>query len=472
MLNPDRLFDPDPSQRALARRLYRSVADLPIISPHGHVEAGMFVDPLARLADPAALFVQGDHYVYRQLHAHGVPLEALGIRRQDGGPVETDPRRVWQTFSDNFPLFRGTPTGLWLTDELETIFGIEQQLSSTTAQVVYDRIAACLEQAEFQPRRLFQRFHIQTLCTTDSAVDPLSSHQALRASGWTADIRPTLRPDSLLELRNPGWSRELEVLSRVAALEVGDYSSYLKALESRCQFFKQMGAVAVDLGLESALTAPLEPFEAQRIFETARRGNVTSQESLSFTAHMVIELARMCLESGLVLQLHIGALRSHDPLLLRQFGPDRGADIPLHLEFTRSLQALLNRFGNEPHFALILFSLDESAYSRELAPLAGYYPALKLGPPWWFHDSPNGMKRYFDQVMETAGMYKTAGFTDDTRAFCSIPARHDVWRRVSCDWLAGLVLQGRIEEDAAVDLSGELAVGLARRAYRLPAGAG
>jgi glucuronate isomerase len=180
---------------------------------------------------------------------------------------------------------------------------------------------------------------------------------------------------------------------------------------------------------------------------------------------MLVEFARMSAEDGLVMQLHAGSLRNHNEAVYRRFGPDKGADIPVATDWTRGLRTLLNERGNDPRFRLIAFALDESAYSRELAPLAGHYPSLLLGAPWWFFDSPLGMRRYLDAVIETAGIYNFAGFNDDTRAFASIPARHDVWRRVSCDWLAGLVAAGVVDEEGAAEMAHELAYGLAKKAY-------
>jgi glucuronate isomerase len=469
MLSPDRLFDPDPARRRLARKLYASIRDLPIVSPHGHVDPRLFTDPEATFGSPTELFLLHDHYIYRMLYSQGLPLERLGLPARDGRPVETDHRRIWQLFAENFHLFRGTPSGLWLRHELEAVFGVEQSPDGKNAQEIYDRIAECLSRPEFRPRALFERFRIRTLCTTDAATDDLAAHRRIRASGWAGDIRPTFRPDGVVELLAPGWKENLGRLGETSGVEAVDYASFLRALENRRAYFKELGAVASDHATESALTAELSPGEAETIFQHALRGETASAEAARFSAHMLMEMARMSVEDGLVMQMHVGALRNHNETIFSAFGPDRGADIPLPVEFTRSLRPLLNRFGNQPRFRLILFCLDESTYARELAPLAGHYPAVRLGPPWWFFDSPNGMRRYFDLVMETAGLYNTAGFNDDTRAFCSIPARHDVWRRAASDWLAGLTLRGLVEEEGAFEMAAELALGLALKAYRLGA---
>jgi glucuronate isomerase len=464
-LAPDRCFSGDPAQRSLARELYTSVQALPIVAPHGHVPPALLADPAARLGTPAELFIIPDHYITRMLVSQGVPLEQLGVPTRDGTPVEADHRRIWQRFADHFHLFRGTPSGLWLQAELVELFGVEERLTGASAQRIYDHLEARLAEPAFTPRALFERFRIELLATTDAATDTLDEHRRLHADGLT-HVRPTFRPDALVNLATPGWSQHLARLSAVAGSDVVDYRSFLRALEQRRATFKEHGALATDHGVVSPYTASLSDGEAETLFARALRGAADANDAARFTAHMLIEFARMSCEDGLVMQVHAGSLRNHHAALFARFGPDRGADIPIAAEWTHNLRPLLNAYGSDPRFRIILFTLDESAYSRELAPLAGYYPAVLLGPPWWFHDSVNGMRRYFDQVIETAGFYNTAGFNDDTRAFASIPARHDVWRRVSCDWLAGQVVQGLLTADEAVDLAYELAVGLAKRAYR------
>jgi glucuronate isomerase len=474
----ERIFGPDPRQADLAMYLYQRVASLPLVSPHGHVSPRLFSDPQASFGNPAELFIQPDHYVFRMLYSQGIPLERLGIspspgfvagRGQSEGEdaVESDPRKIWQLFAENFYLFRGTPTGLWLTYELYHVFGVRQKLSGQTAQAVYDQVAEKLAAPEFQPRPLFERFNIEVLCTTDSATDPLEAHQAIRASGWKGRILPTFRPDELLDLQRPGWSEQISALSRLSGMDVGDYPSFIQALENRRAFFKQMGAVATDHAALSPCTAELTASEVEAIFQRARRGQLQAGDAARFMGHMLMEMARMSIEDGLVMQLHVGAYRNHNLPFFARFGRDKGADIPMAVEFTRNLQPLLVKYANHARLALILFTLDESGYGRELAPLAGHYPALKLGPPWWFFDSLNGMQRYFDQVMETAGLYNTAGFNDDTRSFPSIPARHDLWRRASANWVAGLVVRHLIDLDDAEAMIEDLAVGLAKKAYRL-----
>jgi glucuronate isomerase len=475
-MNPDRFFSPDPTTRSLARELYEQIATLPIISPHGHVDPCLFSDPNAAFGSPADLFIIPDHYVTRMLYSQGIPLEALGVLRSDGGAVESDHRKIWKLFCENFYLFRGTPSGIWLAHELSEVFGVNEKPSAANADRLYDLIAEKLASPEFSPRRLFGRFKIEVLCTTDVAMDTLEHHQAIRKSGWNGKILPTFRPDGVVNFDAPNWKQNIEKLSAVSRINVVDYASYIRALEQRREFFKSMGATATDHAALTPATVELTPVEADALFQRALRGQATPEDAARFTAHMLMEMARMSIEDGLVMQLHPGSLRNHNAVIFQKFGPDKGADIPLQIEYTRNLLPLLNKYGvvpvparggNDSRLTLILFTLDETSYSRELATLAGHYPALKLGPPWWFYDSLNGMARYFDQVMETAGLYNTAGFNDDTRAFCSIPARHDVWRRASANWVAGLVARQIVDMEDAQDMMQELAIGLARRAYKL-----
>jgi glucuronate isomerase len=466
-LHPDRYFSPAPAQRETAQHLYASVADLPLVCPHGHVDPRLFANPAYRFGSPTELLIIPDHYIFRMLYSQGVALEALGIPRRDGAAVETDHRRIWQIFAEHYHLFRGTPTGMWLRDELANVFGVHEKLTPVNAQAIYDAIDAQLRTPACQPRALYERFNIEVLCTTDPATSTLEHHQAIRASGWTGRILPTFRPDAVVNIDAPGWAEQITALSQVSGIDVGDYRSYIAALEQRRSFFKTMGATATDHAALTAATGSLTLIEAEAIFQRARRGEASHDDAVRFTAHMLMEMARMSVEDELVMQLHIGSFRNHNTDLFARFGPDMGADIPVASEFTRNLHPLLNRFGSHPNFTLILFNLDESTYSRELAPLAGHYPAVKLGAPWWFFDSLNGMARFFDAVMETAGIYNTAGFNDDTRAYPSIPARHDLWRRAAADWVAGLRVRHIIDEEDAQAMVRSLVYDLAKSAYRL-----
>jgi glucuronate isomerase len=465
---PDRGFHPDPTRRGIARTLYATVRDLPLVCPHGHVDPALLADPQATFGTPTDLLIIPDHYVFRMLYSQGVPLESLGIPSRDGTPVERDHRRIWQHFADWYHLFRGTPTGLWLDAELHDVFGVTERLDAASAQRIYDQIAGRLAEPAFSPRALFERFHIETLCTTDAAHDVLPHHQALRALGEQR-IRPTFRPDAVLQLHAPDWRDQLERLATVSGSAIHDPASFIRALEARRAWFKALGATATDHAALTPYTARLGAVELDACFARALAGRADANDTAAFVGHMLLEFARMSAEDGLVMQLHVGSWRNHNESVFARFGPDKGADIPVATEWTRNLRPLLNAYGDDPRFRLILFTLDETTYSRELAPLAGHYPAVLLGPPWWFHDSINGMRRYLERVVETAGLMNMAGFNDDTRAFPSIPARHDVWRRVACDWLAGLVAQHLIDEDDARAMALACAVGLARRAYRLDA---
>ncbi len=474
-LDPDRYFDPEPSQRRVARELYDSVARLPIVSPHGHVAPQLFADADAVFGSPADLFIIPDHYVFRMLYSQGISLDDLGVPRAGVGQGSIDSdydaeergRQIWQVFADNFYLFRGTPSGAWLQHELIEVFGVHEKLDGDTAQAIYDHIEARLAEPGFRPRQLFESFNIEVLCTTDAASDSLEHHRAIQNSGWSGKVLPTFRPDAVVNLETVGWRGHLDALARAVGYEIGSYERLVQALEERRAFFKQMGAHATDHAALTAYTANLTAPEAEAIFARALRGEASAEDARRFTGHMLMEMARMSIEDGLVMQLHVGSFRNHNTTLFAAYGADKGADIPIAAEFTRNLHALLNAYGNDPRLTLILFNLDEDTYARELAPLAGHYPAIKIGPPWWFHDSVNGMRRYFDRVMETAGIYNTAGFNDDTRAFPSIPARHDVWRRAAANWVAGLIVRGLVDRQDGNDMVYALAYGLAKQAYRL-----
>ncbi len=463
----DRYFASDAAQRQIARELYETVKDMPLICPHGHVDPRLFADPNFQFSTPVELLIIPDHYIFRMMYSQGIALESLGISRKDGSTVEQDHRKIWQTICDHWYLMRGTPSYIWLRDELRDVFGIDAKMNSTNAQVIYSAIEAKLRQPDFRPRRLFERFRIEVLATTDAATDRLEQHQAIRDSSWPGRIIPTFRPDAVVNLDTENWINHIRQLSEVSGISVVNYRSFIQALEQRRDFFRSMGATASDHAAQSAYSTVLSEAEAEAIFHRALADRAAPEDAARFTGHMLIEMARMSSEDGLVMQLHIGSYRNHNPLIFERFGRDMGADIPTSSEFTRNLKPLLDRFGNQPNLTLILFNLDETNYGRELAPLAGHYPILRLGPPWWFFDSLVGMRHYLDSVVETAGLYNTAGFNDDTRAFPSIPARHDVWRRASADWLAGLLSRGVIDEEDAYDMIADMAYHLAKSTYKL-----
>ncbi len=462
LLNEDRLFPADEKTRAIARRLYQGIKGLPIVSPHGHTQAGWFArnEPFP---DPVKLFVQPDHYVFRMLYSQGISLEELEIGREQ---IE-NPRKVWHIFASHYYLFRGTPTRLWLDYAFQELFGLTERLSEATADKYYETIEEKLATAEFLPRALYERFHIEVLATTDSPLDTLADHAAVRESGWNGRIVPTFRPDAVVDPEFPGFLENLRKLEALTGENTLTWRGYLRALASRRAFFKSMGCTATDHGHPTALTEDLSETSASALFEQVIRGTAYAADLEIFRGQMLTEMARMSLEDGLVMQIHPGSVRNHNAQIFAKYGRDMGADIPQTTNYVEALRPLLNRFGNEPGLTVILFTLDETTYSRELAPLAGHYPCLKLGPPWWFHDSPEGMRRFREQATETAGFYNTVGFNDDTRAFLSIPARHDVARRIDAGFLAQLVAEHRIEEDEAVELAQELTVGLVRKAYRL-----
>jgi glucuronate isomerase len=466
VLHEDRYFDPEADVRRIARELYEAVRALPLVCTHGHVDPKILAED-QRFPEPTALLILPDHYIYRLLFSRGIPMEVLGIPTYDGTPVETDPRRIWQIFGDHYYLFRGTPTGAWLDHEIYEVFGVRKKLTGETAQLVYDEILEKLGSAEFRPRALFERFNIEVLTTTDSATDTLEHHQAIRDSGWSGRVIPTFRPDKVFRLASPAWQPEMERLGRLCGSPISDYSAFIEALQERRALFRSMGAAATDHAVLEPYTERVRDEEADTLFQRGRTGEATAADQRRFEAHMLMEMARMSIDDGLVMQLRAGSFRDHNRSVAARFGPDAGGDIPVATEFTRNLRELLNAYGNDPRLTLVLFTLDESTYSRELAPLAGHYPAVRLGPPWWFHDSIEGMIRYRQQTTETAGIYNTAGFNDDTRAFCSIPARHDLARRVDANFLARLVARHIIDMDDARDMAQALAYRLAKETYKL-----
>lgn len=465
LLDPDRLFPADPGLRRLARDLYETVADAPIISPHGHTDPRWYAED-APFPDPAQLFVTPDHYVFRMLHSQGTSLESLGVPRADGGAVETDGRAIWRRFAQHYHLFRGTPSRLWLDHAFETVFGVTDRLSARTADAIYDRIADCLARPEFRPRALFDRFGIEVIATTENPLDDLRWHRMIRASGWGGRVVTAYRPDPVVDPEFAGFAENIDRLGALTGEPTRTWEGYLNAHRQRRAFFRDHGATSTDHGHPTAQTLNLPQAEAAALFARVLDAP-TPEEAEAFRAQMLTEMARMSAEDGMVMQIHPGSLRNHSGPVLARFGRDKGYDIPTRTDYVRALQPLLGVVGENPEVTVILFTLDETALSRELAPLAGVYPALRLGPAWWFHDSPEGMWRFRELTTETAGFYNTVGFNDDTRAFCSIPARHDVARRVDCAWLATLVGTGRLSAEEAPEVARDLAYGLAKRAYKL-----
>jgi len=465
MLDKNRLFPAESASRAVAVKLYETVRDLPIISPHGHTDPQWFADNQP-FPNPTALFIQPDHYIFRMLYSQGISMESLGVPQADG-KQSADPREVWRIFARHYYLFRGTPTRLWIDFAFAEQFGLKERLSAENADEYYDVIDKKLRTPEFLPRALFERFNVEVISTTDAAVDSLEQHRKIKASGWKGRVLPTFRPDAVVDAEYLGFQDNLKKLGEVSGEDVSSWKGYLNALRKRRAFFIENGATATDHGHLSALTADLALSEASALYERIYTGKTNPGDVELFQAQMLTEMAGMSVEDGLTMQLHPGSIRNYNPQVYAKFGRDKGADIPAPTEYVRSLRPLLSKYGNEPGFTFILFTLDETTYSRELAPLAGHYPCLRLGPPWWFQDSAEGMMRFREQATETAGFYNTVGFNDDTRAFLSIPARHDVARRVDCAFLGRLVAEHRLDEDEAFELAQDLTVNLVKKAYKL-----
>jgi glucuronate isomerase len=462
LIHEDRLLPAEAGTRKIARALYAHVKGLPIVSPHGHTKAAWFAknEPFP---DPAKLFVQPDHYVYRMLLSQGISMADLEI----GEPEMKDPRKVWHIFASHYYLFRGTPTRMWLDFAFQELFGLQERLSAKTANLYFDTIAEKLRTPEFLPRALYDRFNIEVLATTDSPFDSLADLKAIRESGWKARIIPNFRPDPVVDAEFKGFAENIALMGKQTGEDTATWAGYLNALRKERARFRELGCTATDHGHPTAQTADLPVADAAELYRQVLGGNADLAKQELFRAQMLTEMAQMSLEDGLVMQIHPGAVRNHNPTVYERYGRDVGCDIPRATNYVDALRPLLNRFGNERNLTIILFTLDESTYSRELAPLAGHYPCLRLGPPWWFHDSPEGMMRFREQATETAGFYNTAGFNDDTRAFLSIPARHDVARRIDCAFLARLVAEHRLDEGEAFEVAQELTYGLVKKAYRL-----
>ncbi|MES1191110.1 MAG: glucuronate isomerase [Steroidobacter sp.] len=465
-LHPDRLFPADATTRNIARELYQHIKNLPIVSPHGHTDPAWFATNVP-FANPTELLIVPDHYVFRMLYSQGIALEQLGIPRRDGGAVEKDPRKIWKLFASHYHLFRGTPSRLWLDWVFVEVFGIDVRLEAGTADHYYNIIDSALKTPVFLPRALFEKFNIEVIATTESPLDDLRHHRALRASGWKGRVITAYRPDSVVDPEAENFAGNLRRFGEISGEDISTYAGYLRAHRNRRAYFREAGATSTDHGHPSAFTANLSASECEALYQRVRHGNATPQDAELFRGQMLTEMARMSIEDGMVLQIHPGVYRSHNPSVLQKFGRDKGADIPLATDYVHALKPLLDAYGSDPRLMIILFTLDETSYSRELAPLAGHYPALRLGPPWWFHDSPEGMRRFREQVTETGGFYNTVGFNDDTRAFFSIPARHDVARRMDCAFLARLVAEHRLELDEAHEVARALTYDLVKAAYKL-----
>ena len=464
--HPDRLFPNDPSTRAIAREIFCGVENLPIISPHGHCDPSWFSEN-QRFPDPAKLFVVPDHYVFRMLVSQGISMAELGVESVDDSKFEVDPKKIWRKFTESYHLFRGTPTAMWLDYSFEKVFGLMEPLTVKNGEFYFDCIEEKLSEPDFLPRALFDQFNIEVLATTDPALSKLEHHNAIKSCSWSGRIIPTYRPDSIIDPEYIGFKKNLERLGEITGEDVGSWEGYKEAHRSRRLFFRGMGATATDHGHSSARTENLPSAEAEQLFHIIVSGEFSPEQAEVFRAQMLTEMAKMSCEDGLVMQIHPGSRRNHSTKIFSQFGLDKGFDIPGRTDYVSALQPLLDVVGLRTDVTIILFTLDETGYSRELAPMAGVYPALKLGPPWWFFDSYEGIKRFRETTTETCGFYNTVGFNDDTRAFCSIPARHDVARRVDCAYLAELVASGRLRENEAHEVAHDLAYGLAKSAYKL-----
>ncbi|MBB2924376.1 glucuronate isomerase [Cellulomonas cellasea] len=464
-LDPDRLLPADAAIRPIARELYDAVRGLPIISPHGHVPPQWLADDVP-FADPTSLLITPDHYVTRMLHAQGVPLHDLGVGQGELSPEAS--RAAFRLLCTHWGAYRGTPVKLWFESELVEVFGLDLAPSAETADDLYDAIAEKIATPAFRPRALYERFGIEVLATTDDPADDLRHHEKLAADPtWHGRVAPTFRPDKYLEPATPAWNGLVDRLGEVTGTDTGTYAGWVAAMEDRRAYFAAHGATSSDHSHRDARMEPLPVAEAERLYARARAGQITRDAGDTLRRDLLFQMARMASEDGLVITLHPAVHRNHHAPTFDRYGADVGADIPVAVEFTDALQPVLSAFGTSPRFQLVLFTIDETVYSRELAPLAGFYPSVYVGAPWWFIDAPEAMGRFRSAVTESAGFTKTSGFIDDTRAFLSIPARHDVNRRMDSAFLARLVADHRLTLDEALDTAVDLVVTNPRKAFRL-----
>ncbi|MDP9735598.1 glucuronate isomerase [Curtobacterium sp. 260] len=467
--HPDRLFPADPGTRSVARTVYEAVRDAPIISPHGHVDAALIADDQP-FPDPAALLVAPDHYVLRLLHANGVGLQELGRRDLTGTHPDPDGREVWRRLAEHWDDFAGTPVRYWFETELHDVFGLTEQPSAANADAQYDRIAAALATPALRPRALFDSFGIEVLATTDGPADDLAAHARLAADpSFTGRVLPTFRADAVFDPSRPDWRHVVASIGEASGIDTGTHDGLLAALRDRRRYFIEHGATATDTGVLDAGSAPLSTTERSRIHAAAMQGpsGVSAAEAVAYRHDMLYRWAEMSVDDGLVMQLHPGVLRNHHTPTLERFGPDTGHDLPAVGAFTEPLRPLLEAFGTAPGFHLVLFTVDETVFSREIGPLAGFYPAVYAGAPWWFIDTPAAIGRYRAAVTDSAGFTKTSGFIDDTRAYCSIPARHDMARRADAAYLASLVVSHQLSEEDAVRAARRIVSDIPRATFKL-----
>ncbi|MCL3778275.1 MULTISPECIES: glucuronate isomerase [unclassified Actinomyces] len=466
-LDPDRLLPADPTTRAIARELLATVEKAPIVSPHGHVPPEWLAQDIT-FADPTSLLLTPDHYTNRLLHSlAGVELEEMGV------PVGTErtpeqSRRAFSRLCESWDKLAGTPVRSWFTHELHEVFGIRVRPSAETSDEIYDAIDAAIHTPGFSARSLYERFNIAVLATTDDPCSDLASHRVLAEDPtWTGRVVPTFRPDAYLEPARPGFRALTERLGEVSGADVSTYAGHVEAMRRRRAFFVSNGAVSSDHSHRDAGTERLPDAEAEVLYARALAGTIDSGDGDRLRRHMVNDQARLACEDGLVMTLHPAVYRNHDTRTFERYGADVGGDIPMATELTRALQPLLEAYGNHEGFHLIPITMDETLYSRELAPLAGWYRSVYVGVPWWFIDEPDAILRFRAASTGYATLYKTSGFIDDTRAFCSIPARHDIARRCDSAFLARLVAEGRVEMEDALRISADLVDAIPREAFKL-----
>ena len=461
--NRNALLPADERLRELARDLYEDVADAPIISPHGHVDPALLLrdEPFP---DPAELLLTRDHYITRLLFASGASFADFG---RDPQQASAPARGLARARLELAPLRRHRERILARVRARDAVPRARTNCRRRTPMRYTTASWPCSTSREFRPRALFTQFGIEVLATTDDPLDDLEVHRLLAGEPGAHRSRAAdLPPRRLPRPRRCGLLGSRADSARDHRTG-RDIRRLPRALEDRRAHFVSRGAVSADHGVYEPFTAELSSADAERLFRGAREGVLDPDAQRLFRGHMLFQMARMSVDDGLVMTVHPGVRRNHHTALFDRFGPDAGHDIPVRVEYTENLRPLLNAFGTAPGFHLVLFAIDETVYSREVAPLAGFYPSVYIGAPWWFLDAPDAALRFRSAVTETAGFYRSSGFIDDTRAFLSIPARHDMSRRMDASFLARLVAEERVSMPTARRIARDLVDAIPREVFKL-----
>ncbi len=447
----DRLFPADLSTRMLARRLYESVRGLPLVCSGVVADPSWFAENPA-LPDPAQVFVQSDRQVWAILRGHGVAPGQLGVA-DDGASIAGDPASVWKVFAANYHAFRGTPTRLWHDHAFSTLFGLNERLSADNSDRFYTRVAECLAKPEFRPRALFQRFNIELLSALATPFDSLDPYLAARGS-LKGRLVPTYCPDRLVDANNPGFITALDRFAELTSTDAWTWKGYLDAHRQRRAQFKSAGALAISQFALAARTADLPAEDAEKLFAKIVSRDFSPAEGDLFRAQMATEMARMSLDDGLVLQLHLDTPPVHDP----------EQKVPPPMPSVDGLLPLLQRFRGEPGLRVVACQDGLSAQADELARLASEYACLFVSAGGSGGSEP--MRRFRAMSFQNAAFYKTLNALQGQR-FIALAALTDAIRRLDCAFLAEFVVAHRLDEDEAHAMAKDVAYGISKKVYHL-----